>query len=116
VETMEIEWLDGLETRVREAVERLGDLREENRSLREKVRDLETRLAATTAPPAEAGDADRLREENESLQGRIVELEERLAAAESGHGESAGQWEREREEVRRRIEALTRRLEELEAL
>lgn len=79
---LEIEWLDGLETRVREAVDRLGDLREENVSLREKVRDLETRLAA----------------------------------AESGHGEASGQWELEREEVRRRIEALTRRLEELASL
>jgi cell division septum initiation protein DivIVA len=116
---MEIEWLDGLETRVREAVDRLADLREENASLRERVRDLETKLAVTTAPPAEAGDADRLREENESLQGRIVELEERLAtaeSAESGRGEASGQWEREREEVRRRMEALTRRLEELASL
>lgn len=78
---MEIEWLDGLETRVREAVDRLAALSEENRSLREKVQDLETRLAA-----------------------------------ESGQGEASGLWEREREEVRRRVEALTQRLEELATL
>lgn len=110
---MEIEWLDSLETRVREASERLRDLKEENGALKARVDELETELAALSLPPAEAGDADRLREENETLQGRIQDLEERLAAAESGHGEASESWVREREEIRRRVEGLTRRLEEL---
>jgi len=69
---VEIDWLEGLESRVHDAVEQLAELREENRKLREAVKNLETRLAA---------------------------------------GGSA--WEVEREEVRRRVEALTARLEGL---
>lgn len=76
---MEIAWLDSLESRVREAAERLQDLRQENAALRNRIEDLETRLAA----------------------------------AESGNGEAAAHWETEREEIRRRVEGLTRRLEEL---
>jgi regulator of replication initiation timing len=72
---VEIDWLESLESRVRDAVEQLGELREENRTLRDRVKNLETRLAATAA---------------------------------SG-------WEAEREEVRRRVEALTARLEGLAA-
>jgi len=71
---VEINWLEGLESRVHDAVEHLGELRKENRALREAVKDLETRLAA----------------------GGVA-------------------WEAEREEVRRRVEALTARLEELAA-
>lgn len=99
---MDIEWLDSLETRVRDAAERLRDLKEENGTLKARALELETRLAAVSLPPAEAGDADRLREENEALEGRIQSLEERLAAG-----------AQEREEIRRRVEGLTRRLEEL---
>jgi chromosome segregation ATPase len=72
---VQIDWLEGLETRVHDAVEQLGELRDENRKLRDTVKNLETRLAATAA---------------------------------SG-------WEAEREEVRRRVEALTARLEGLAA-
>ena len=43
--TVEIEWLDNLETRVRDAVERLGELREENGTLRDRIEELETQLA-----------------------------------------------------------------------
>lgn len=99
---MDIEWLDSLETRVRGAAERLRDLKEENGTLKARVRELETNLSAVSLPPAESGDADRLREENETAAARIRELEERLAAG-----------EKEREEIRRRVEALTGRLEEL---
>ncbi len=75
---MEIEWLDGLEARVHDAVARLNEMKEENRTLR----------------------------------ARIAELEGELA----GDGESgAGDWEAEREEVRRRVEALAERLEGLVA-
>ena len=69
---MQIDWLEGLESRVRDAVEQLAELREENRKLRDTVKSLETRLAAGGAA-----------------------------------------WEAEREEVRRRVEALTARLEGL---
>jgi cell division protein FtsB len=44
---VDVEWLDNLETRVRETVARLEELREENRSLRAQIRSLETRLAAS---------------------------------------------------------------------
>lgn len=95
---MEIDWLDGLESRVRDAVEHLGELREENRTLRDTVKDLETRLAA-----GGSGDGE------EVLQGRVQDLERQLAEASA---EAKG-WEAEREEVRRRVEALTLRLEGL---
>ena len=72
---MEIEWLDSLESRVRDAVARLGELREENGTLRERIEELETQLATTAA--------------------------------------AAKSWEVEREEVRRRVEGLTGRLEGL---
>lgn len=74
---MAIEWLDELETRVREASARLGELREENRELQARVGELETKLAAM--------------------------------------GETAGNgdWEREREEIRGRVERLSQQLEGL---
>jgi chromosome segregation ATPase len=79
---LEIEWLDSLEARVRDAVARLGEMKEENRTLRERIAELEGRLAA------HAGDG--------------------------GDG-ADGEWETEREEVRRRVEALAERLEGLAA-
>jgi cell division septum initiation protein DivIVA len=78
---VEIEWLDGLEARVRDAVARLGEMKEENRTLRE----------------------------------RIAELEGRLAAGAEGAGDGESAWAAEREEVRRRVEALAERLEGLVA-
>ena len=103
---MQIDWLEGLETRVHDAVEQLGELRQENRTLRDTVQNLETRLAAGAAPaPWEDGDG----EEVEVLQGRVQDLERQLAESEA----AAKAWEAEREEVRRRVEALTARLEGL---
>ena len=67
-----MEWLDELETQVREASERLGELREENEALRGQLADLELKLA------------------------RVEEAANR-----------------EREEVRGRVERLTRQLEGL---
>ncbi len=79
---MEIEWLDRLEARVRDAVARLGEMKEENRTLRDRIEELEGQLAAH--------------------------------AEDGGDGASdAGQWQAEREEVRRRVEALAERLEGL---
>ncbi|MFL6194562.1 MAG: cell division protein ZapB [Thermoanaerobaculia bacterium] len=98
---MEIEWLDNLESRVREAVARLGELKEENEGLRDRVGELETQLASLSIPPAEP----ETREPDEvadALRARVRDLEESLAAAET-----------EREEVRRRVEGLVERLEGL---
>ena len=115
---MEIEWLDSLESRVRGAVERLGELREENRTLHERIEELETRLSTLSIPPAEPAPWEEREdgEEIEVLQSRVQELERQLAAAETERAEAAGAakaWEIEREEVRRRVEALTERLEGL---
>lgn len=114
--TVEIEWLDHLESRVRDAVARLGELNEENRSLRDRIRDLETEVATLSIPPAAPeGDGD-VDEEVEALRVRVRDLEASLAAAETERAEAAvaaKSWEIEREEVRRRVEGLTERLEGL---
>lgn len=116
---MEIEWLDHLESRVRDAVARLGELNEENRSLRDHIRDLETEVSTLSIPPAvseEDGDIGDIDEEVEALRVRVRELEADLAAAETERAEAAAaakSWEVERDEVRRRVEGLTARLEGL---
>ncbi len=103
---MQIDWLEGLETRVHDAVAQLGELRQENRTLRETVQNLETRLAGSApAPWEDSGSGEGV----EVLQGRVQDLERQLAEAEA----AAKTWEAEREEVRRRVEALTARLEGL---
>jgi len=104
---LQIDWLEGLETRVHEAVAQLGELKAQNRTLRETVQDLETRLAAGAAPAPweDAGSG----EEVEVLQSRVQDLERQLAESEA----AAKAWEAEREEVRRRVEALSGRLEGL---
>jgi len=116
---LEIEWLDSLETRVRDAVARLGDLNRENRSLRDRVRDLETEISVLSIPPAAPpGDGD-VDEELEALRVRVRGLEGDLAAAETERAEAAAaarSWEVERDEVRRRVEALTERLAGLAGL
>ncbi|HTG36232.1 MAG TPA: hypothetical protein VLB76_25210 [Thermoanaerobaculia bacterium] len=116
---MEIEWLDSLETRVRDAVARLGDLNEENRSLRDRIRDLESEVSLLSIPPAAPeGDGD-VDEEIEALRVRVRGLERDLAAAETERAEAAAaarSWEVERNEVRRRVEALTERLAGLAGL
>ncbi|HEY3569184.1 MAG TPA: cell division protein ZapB [Thermoanaerobaculia bacterium] len=113
---MDIEWLDQLESRVRDAVARLGELNEENRLLRDHVRELETEVATLSIPPAVPegdGDLGDLDEEVEALRVRIRDLEASLAAAQTERAEAAAaakSWEVEREEVRRRVEGLTARL------
>lgn len=112
---MEIEWLDTLETRVREAVARLGELKEENQTLRTRIEELETQVATVSIPPARE-DAPEPDEEVEALRARVRGLEEQIAAAETERAEAAAaakSWEIEREEVRRRVEGLVARLEGL---
>jgi chromosome segregation ATPase len=112
---VEIEWLGNLETRVREAAARLGELREENRTLRQKIKDLETQAATLSLPPAEP-ETREPDEELEALRARVRALEEDLAAAETERAKAAAaakSLEIEREEVRRRMEGLVERLEGL---
>ncbi|HWM91968.1 MAG TPA: hypothetical protein VN493_14480 [Thermoanaerobaculia bacterium] len=112
---MAIEWLEELETRVREATERLTELRDENQTLQERVDELETKLAATTSDPADgSGELSEVREENDSLRHQIADLELKLARAEETSTVRDG-WDREREEIRGRVERLTRQLEGLVA-
>jgi len=113
---VDVEWLDNLESRVREAVARLGELREENRALRAKIKGLETRRTAASTPAAEPAEKAGTGEEIENLRARVRDLEEQIAAAETERAESAAaakSWEIEREEVRRRVEGLVARLEGL---
>jgi chromosome segregation ATPase len=114
---VQIEWLEGLESRVREAASRLTELREQNVELAARVEELEIELAAATGVGDGGGEeiaAARAelaeeRRQSQELKSRVEELEQRLAA---GAAESSD-WEAERQEVRGRVETLTRRLEEL---
>lgn len=59
-----------------------------------------------------------LRRQNEDLAGHIDSLEEELAQARSGDGgggddDAAAAWQDERQEIRRRVESLTEKLEGL---
>jgi len=111
------DWLESLETRVREAVERLGELNEENRELRAQVERLESRAGEPVLPFGdEASGAAPTLEEIEVLRGRIEELEANLEKAEADRDEAraaADRYSEEREEIRRRVEALTERLQGL---
>ncbi len=65
-----IDWLDVLEEKVREASERLGELKEENRALTRKVEELETQLAAAQAGESAAG----WEAEREEIRRRVEKL------------------------------------------
>jgi len=70
---MAIDWLDGLEEKVREATEKLKELREENQALTQKVEALETRLAE--AQEGQNGDAAQAWEaEREEIRRRVEKL------------------------------------------
>lgn len=121
---MQIEWLEGLETKVREAVDRLADLREENSQLTTRVQELETELAAaadtatTEAPAAGADEAVHAelaeeRQQSQELRRRLAELQDQLDSQATLAETAQAEWEHERDEIRGRVETLTRRLEEL---
>jgi Lon protease-like protein len=80
-----IAWLEALEARVRDAVERLASTTAENARLRKRIARLEARLAEAGEKAPEGAPGD----------------EERAA------------WGQEREEVRRRVDRLTGTLEAL---
>ena len=68
--TNAIDWLDVLEEKVREASLRLGELKEENRALTQKVEELESQLAATQGgESSQAWEAER-----EEIRRRVEKL------------------------------------------
>lgn len=87
---MHIDWLEGLEQQVKEAARRLSDLRSENDTLKARVAEL-------------ASGAD------DALAHRVRELEDQLAEARA----TLDRYAAERDEVRRRVEGLTKKLEGL---
>ncbi|HYG63941.1 MAG TPA: hypothetical protein VEL74_15300 [Thermoanaerobaculia bacterium] len=118
-----IEWLEVLEEKVREASERLTNLRVENRGLEGRVRELEARLEALsgvaegtdTMAAGLSAELERERRDSESLRERVRDLEARLAAADEGGAsrDQVNELLQEREEVRGRVERLARHLEGL---
>lgn len=87
VEAQEIDFLDALEAKIHEASERLRALRGENRALAQKVADLEAQLAERAEAAA------------------VIDM--------AGAGEVNEEWRQERDAIRRRVESLAGRLEEL---
>jgi len=71
---MEIEWLDDLETRVREAVARLQELKGRNGELESRVAELETRLAASPPHGEWEGERDDIRRRVEKLASTLEDL------------------------------------------
>jgi hypothetical protein len=88
MESPEIDFLDALEAKIHEASERLRALRGENRALAQKVADLEAQLV-------ERGEA-----------AAVIDM------APVG-SEADEEWRQERDAIRRRVESLAGRLEEL---
>lgn len=72
---MSIPWLQDLEDRVREAGERLGDLRDENARLEERIQELESKLEATSVTSDETG---AWKEERDEIRGRVEKLVDHL--------------------------------------
>jgi len=85
---MAIEWMETLEQRVREAAEEIRRLRVENQALESRIETLERENAQAVAGGSSAG-------------------------AEIVPGVADAAWERERAEVRTRVERLVRQLEGL---
>ncbi|HEV7671995.1 MAG TPA: cell division protein ZapB [Thermoanaerobaculia bacterium] len=88
VEAPEIDFLDALEAKIHEASERLRALRGENRALAQKVADLEAQLAERGEDAAVIDMTGAASEPNE-------------------------EWRQERDAIRRRVESLAGRLDEL---
>lgn len=79
-------WLEALESRVRDAVARLTELTAENANLRQRLADLEKRLAKAKAEEGTTAEPD---------------------------GEESAAWRQEREEIRTRVHHLTKTLSTL---
>lgn len=75
--TSELEWLETLEARVRQASERIRALRQENAELQDRVEELEGRLAEVDeAATTEA--REQWEEEREEIRARVARLTEKL--------------------------------------
>jgi predicted RNase H-like nuclease (RuvC/YqgF family) len=68
-----IDWLSPLEEKVRAAAERIQALKQENTSLHRRIEDLEERLVAASAAPADEG-AARWQEERREIRERVERL------------------------------------------
>ncbi len=68
--TIAIDWLDVLELKVREASERLSELKEENRALIQKVEELESQLAVVQSDESAQG----WEAEREEIRRRVEKL------------------------------------------
>ncbi len=84
----DVDFLELLERRVKEAADRLNALRAENRDLVARIAELEAELEAADEATVAAPDADALESERQA-------------------------WLDEKDEIRRRVEALAEHLEEL---
>lgn len=98
----DLDWLQALEGRVREASTRLRELNADNQRLRARVDELEEALEEAR-DRAEAAAADGGGDGGEGDRG---------GGPEEGDGEAAA-WRREREEIRDRVQHLTDHLEAL---
>jgi FtsZ-binding cell division protein ZapB len=87
-ESANIDFLELLERRVKEAADRISALRAENRDLSARVAELELELEAADEATVAAPDADALEAERQA-------------------------WLDEKDEIRRRVEALAEHLEDL---
>jgi len=87
---VDIDWLEGLEEQVKEAARRLSELRSENDTLKSRLAELETAA-------------------DDALAHRARDLEDQLAEARA----TLDRYATERDEIRRRVEGLTRKLEGL---
>jgi hypothetical protein len=70
----DIAWLQALEEKVHAAAGRILELRDENTRLRQKIEELEERLAT----PTDDGAAETWVEEREEIRGRVARLVEHL--------------------------------------
>jgi len=71
---MEIEWLDELEARVKEAAARLKELKESNGDLERRVAELEARLAANPETAGWEAERDDIRRRVEKLAASLEDL------------------------------------------
>ncbi|MFP3941106.1 MAG: hypothetical protein ACLF0P_12420 [Thermoanaerobaculia bacterium] len=106
------EWLDRLEATVRQATESLESLRGERDELARRAEELEGRVASLEKELAAARKAGA-----EGAKGRGAAKGKAADGKDSAEAKAAEEaraaWQEERREIRRRVEALTKRLEGL---
>ena len=115
---MTLDWLEELEDRVREASERLGELRGENRTLTEKVAELEARLAArpegaAVAMPVTSDTAVSQAKALAAEAAKAAAAAKALEAANAAASAASTAHAAERAEIRARVEKMAKGLEAL---